>query len=151
MNENNAVNIGSADISILGLEIWIHGLQFPDATEYWDANWVLATARCSAENAWVITEGPFIHLSEIKNWLRDLVKLNKTLDGTANLACIEEYVYVEIKTQKDEKMSLEVLITPDHMTQNHLFRFEIDKSYLSGLISQCEKILQDYPIKADRD
>ena len=151
MKKNNINKMGAADISILGLEIWIHKREFPNSTEYWDANWLLSTARCCADNAWVITEGPFIHLSEIKNWLKDLEKLNQTLEGKANLACLEEYVYVEIKIEDDEQISLEVHITPNHMTQNHLFRFEIDKSYLPVLISQCKIILQNYPIKADRD
>lgn len=45
---------------------------------------------------------------------------------------------------------LEILveITPDHLTQEHKFRFEVDQSYLPGLISQCRKILSRWPARS---
>jgi hypothetical protein len=36
--------LGEPDIKISGLEIWIHGNQFPDENDYWDGNWMDITA-----------------------------------------------------------------------------------------------------------
>jgi hypothetical protein len=41
-------------------------------------------------------------------------------------------------------------ITPDNLTQKHNFMFEIDQSFLLGIISQCKEILNKYEIR-DKD
>lgn len=48
-------------------------------------------------------------------------------------------------------ITMEVSITPDHMSQRHWFQFEIDQSYLPPLVKQCQSILEAYPIKGSRD
>lgn len=60
------------------------------------------------------------------------------------------------------KLSLEVIdrlghvraqveITPDHLAQTHRFEFEVDQSYLPGIMRQCSAIVQEYPIRGQRD
>jgi hypothetical protein len=46
---------------------------------------------------------------------------------------------------------MRVEITPDHMTQEHNFQFEVDQSYLPSLIESCRKVLAKYPIKGTPD
>ena len=41
-------------------------------------------------------------------------------------------------------------ITPDHLQQRHVFHFEIDQSYLPGLIRQCDRIVRDHPPRGAR-
>jgi hypothetical protein len=41
--------------------------------------------------------------------------------------------------------TLTVKITPDHMTQEHRFQFELDQSYLPAVVEQCRAILARYP------
>src|SRR5882724_344446 len=35
-----AEQLGTPDIKLSGLQIWVHGRQFPNATDYWDGNWL---------------------------------------------------------------------------------------------------------------
>jgi hypothetical protein len=45
----------------------------------------------------------------------------------------------------------QVEITPDHLKQTHRFEFEVDQSYLPGIIRQCSGIVQEHPIRGQRD
>jgi hypothetical protein len=60
----------NADPSIaLGpLKIWVHKRQFPGAIDYWDGNWLSATARCDGAGSSVEVSGHFLHLGEIQKW-----------------------------------------------------------------------------------
>lgn len=42
---------------------------------------------------------------------------------------------------------LTVEITPDNLLQSHVMRFEIDPSYLRGIVEQCARILAEYPVR----
>ena len=36
-------HLGEPDIKLAGLQIWVHGRQFPDSDDYWDGNWLYVT------------------------------------------------------------------------------------------------------------
>lgn len=42
-----------------------------------------------------------------------------------------------------------VNITPDHMTQEHRFEFEIDQTFLRQIIIQCQLIVKAYSIRGE--
>ncbi len=60
--------LGEPDIELAGLRIWVHGRQFPDNEDYWDANWLNITA-CGAQGATVRVSGNIIQLPEIAHLL----------------------------------------------------------------------------------
>ena len=134
-------------IQLAGLRIWVHGRQFPDAEDYDDANWLHATAQCDAQGASVTVSGSFIHLSEIASWNDQCEALERKLTGTANLECMEPELSVFLSAKSLGHIAMQVEITPDHMTQNHVFTFEIDQTYLTQLIQNCRRLLSQYPLK----
>lgn len=138
--------LGSPDIELAGLMIWIHDRQFPDTTDYWDANWLNVTVYCSKEGSNVKVNGNIIHLSELLQFLSGVKKLNKNLKGKAEMLCMEPYLSATLETGKHGHIDMAVNITPDHLHQKHTFRFEIDQSYLTKFISSCEATLEKYPI-----
>lgn len=73
--------------------------------------------------------------------------MNRTLSGEADLVSLEPELVVELKMDSPGRISMRVEITPDHMTQEHNFHFEIDQSYLRSLIESCRKVLAKYPIR----
>jgi hypothetical protein len=77
--------------------------------------------------------------------------MKKSLSGEANLVSLEPELCVEVSMKELGRISMRVEITPDHMTQEHSFQFEIDQSYLSGLIESCRKVLSKYPLKGKSD
>jgi len=151
MNKENKINLGEPDIAISGLQIWVHGRQFPDLNDYWDGNWLRITAHCGAEGADVWINGPIIHLPEVYSLLGQTEKMNKTLSGSAKLNCIEPELLVSLTADKLGHIKMEVNITPNNLTQEHKFYFELDQSYLSGLINNCKTLIEQYPIKGDKD
>jgi hypothetical protein len=139
------------DLKLEGLQIWIHGRQFPDAADYWDGNWLRVTAHCGGNGASVFATGSIIHLSEIDRWLVETEEPVKNLNGVAKLAYMEAALSVTLKTGSLGHVTMDVSITPDQMSQRHWFQFEIDQSYLPSLVKQCQSILEAYPIKGSRD
>ena len=139
--------LGSPDIRLVGLQIWVHSRQFPEASDYEDGNWINVTVHCSAKDADVWVSGPIIHLPEIEFWADACTMMYKRLSGEANLDCIEPELSVKLRAETLGLISMEVAITPDHLTQQHRFRFEVDQSYLAELINGCRQVLAKYPIK----
>ena len=139
--------LGEPDIDVAGLNLWVHGYQFQSADDYWDGNWLNATAICSSKGASVQVQGYFIRTDEISDWQRTVDKLGIDLKGAAKLACMEPYISVTLTAGSLGAIVMEVQITPDHLTQEHRFEFLIDQSYLTLLSSQCARLLHAYPLR----
>lgn len=139
--------LGTPDLKLAGLQIWIHSRQFPQAKDYGDGNWVNVTAHCGTMDADIWTQGSIIHLSEIESWLKQIELMYEKLDGKAELSCMEPNLFARMKIDQRGQVSLLVKITPDHMNQKHEFTFEIDQSYLPSLISELKEILKRFPVK----
>ena len=147
MNVIDTESLGAPDIALSGLKIWISGRQFENATDFWDANWLVVTAQCASAHSEVVARGPIIHLSELENWKSALQKLHETIQGEAGLNCMEPELDVSIKLDGMGAGSVAVSITPDNLTERHDFIFSIDQSYLPPLIRALQAILRTYPIK----
>jgi hypothetical protein len=149
--EKYAEQLGAPDIKIHGLQIWIHGRQFPNEDDYWDGNWLRVTAHCGTHGADVWTTGPILHVPDIVRWLAALEEMNQSMSGEANLVPLEPELSVKLTMTQLGHISMNVEITPDNTTQEHTFRFELDQSYLEGVIESCRKIVNDYPVKGNPD
>lgn len=140
-------NLGPPSIEMEGLQIWVHSRQFPDSTDYWDGNWLNITAHCGAKGADVWTSGPIIHLPELSRWAEACAQMYTKLSGAAALDCMEPYLSVRLDLDERGHVNMDVLITPELVNQEHKFCFEVDQSYLPGLIQNCRKVLTDFPIR----
>ncbi len=145
--EKHEEQLGAPDIELHGLQIWIHGRQFPNADDYWDGNWLRVTAHCGTHGADVWTTGPILHVPDFVRWLADLETMNQSLSGDANLVSLEPELSVELTMTQFGHVSMRVEITPDNMTQEHSFQFELDQSYLEGVIESCRRLITEYPVR----
>jgi hypothetical protein len=148
MNEKDCKHLGKAHIELMGLQIWVHGRQFPDSEDYWDGNWLKVTAHCGAEDASIWVSGSIIHLSEILHWQESTETLYDSLQGEAKLDCIEPELNVSIEAESLGHLKFNVQITPNHMEQMHSFYSEIDQSYLPKLVRDCKEVLKALPIRS---
>lgn len=147
---NNYIDgLGEPDIKLAGLKLWVHGYQFRDSNDCWDGNWLNATAICSEGGSSVLVQGHFIRTDEIAQWQSAVEKLGVELTGEASLRCMEPYIAVTLKAVSLGAVEMEVQITPNLLTQDHKFRFEIDQSYLQPLSSQCARVLQAFPLRGN--
>ena len=51
--------LGKPDLTVAGFQLWVHGRQYPDSQEYYDANWLRVTADTGAAGASVGCQGQF--------------------------------------------------------------------------------------------
>lgn len=140
--------LGKPNIHICGLKIWVHGFQFPNAKDPFDREWLNVTAHCSEKSASVLVSGNIICCSEIHSWSEQTALIYKNLKGEASLSCIEPNLNVVIKSTALGKIEMVVNITPDHLSQKHMFRFELDQSYLPELILSCNNVLKQFPVNS---
>jgi hypothetical protein len=145
--DNHADQLGTPDIKLFGLQIWIHGRQFPDANDYWDGNWLRITAHCGTHGADVWTSGPILNLPALVSWLAELEHLDRSLKGEASLVLMEPELRVKLTAGELGHISMQVEITPDIINQEHTFHFELDQSYLAPLVESCRKIVEEYPVR----
>ena len=136
--------LGEPDIKLAGLKLWVHRYQFRESHDYWDGNWLNATAVCSEGGSSVLVQGCFIGTDEIIQWQSAVEKLGVELTGEASLQCMEPNIAVTLKAGSLGAVEMEVKITPNQLTQNHKFRFEIDQSYLQPLSLQCARVLHAF-------
>jgi hypothetical protein len=147
MRHDDIDQLRDPDLKLDRLRMWVHGRQYPDAQDYWDANWLYVTVRCAAPGASVSATGSFIQLPELKRWRDETDILLKTLHGEAKLDCFEHSLAVSLKAKSLGHITMEVDITPDEDAQRHWFQFEIDQTYLGPLLRDCNSILDAYPIR----
>ena len=141
-----------ASIVLGPLRIWVSGYEYPDAPDYWDANWLLATARCVGNGSHVEVRGAFIHLSEIKKWKEDLEPFSQTLKGVVELPAMEPTLAIKIEAQKPSTghLSCEVGLADEHIPEYHRYKFEIDQSHITSLLAQLAAIMKQFPIRNER-
>ncbi len=144
MDPRELDNLGQPDLQIAGLQIWIHGRQFPDANDYWDGNWVRATAYCIYPGSVVRTHGSIIHLGEIAGLLHGCEDLYNTLKGSAGLDCTEPNLNVQLAATTMGHIKIIISITPDHLAETHEYTDEIDQTYLPPVITACKQIIEKY-------
>lgn len=145
-------DLGSPNLKVAGLHLWVHGRQFPDADDYWDGNWLRITAYCGASGAQVLIQGAIVTIQDIAGFGD---QCDAMLRGTATSVLLDPF-------EPELRVSLEAVgglghirvavdITPDHLAQSHRMEFEIDQSYLPGIIEQCSAINRAYPVRGQPD
>lgn len=139
--------LGEPHLHLAGLKLWVHGYQYRDLNDYWDGNWLNATAICSENGATVLVRGAFVRTNEIHDWQLAVEKLSADLKGVAKLDCMEPEIGVTLTAKSLGAIEMEVQITPDQLNQEHRFTFAIDQSYLQPLSSQCTRLLNAFPIR----
>src|SRR5262245_25396771 len=114
-----------ASIELGPLKVWISGRQFPDSHDYWDGNWLSATARCEGVGSRVEVNGAFLHLGELKKWKEDIEAFRGALTGSVILPTLEPTLKVKFEgsTSALGHFSGEIEITGDHITEAHRFQF----------------------------
>ena len=129
----------------------MHGRQFPEAEDYDDGNWLYVTAHCSASCASVWAQGAILMVMDIVGFGAGCATLLSRDATSAALDPLEPELKLSLTAVDDlGHLRAEVEITPDHLTQAHRFEFEVDQSFLPGIIRQCSAIVQEYPIRGQR-
>ncbi|WP_315707296.1 MULTISPECIES: hypothetical protein [unclassified Bradyrhizobium] len=136
------------DLKLGGFSLWVFGRQFPEATDYWDGNWLNVRARVEAPGAVVEAKGAFVNIPELAGFVEQLEALHATLVGEAGLRCLEPNLEIAIRSGSRGHMAVKIMLTPDHMTQSHEFNFDLDQSHLGQLLDGCRSVLSRWPVRS---
>jgi hypothetical protein len=151
MNERGIDKLGPPDLTIAGFQLWVHGYEFPDALDVGDGNWLRITAHCGGSGASVWCSGALLETVSLRALARGLEDMHATLRGEAVLDSHEPNIAVRISISRTGQATVQVDVTPDHMTQKHWFEFEADQSYLPAIIAQCRNVLGRFPVRGEVD
>jgi len=140
-------NLGQPDLKFGDFELWVHRRQFPEAADFDDGNWLLVTVHCVSSGASVWANGAFLMVVDIIRFGEECKRLLNGETSTASLDPLEPELSLKIDSiDRLGHLMVEVKITPDHRRESHTMAFEIDQSYLSGIIAQCAVIAHAYPV-----
>lgn len=149
--ERTHTELGEPDLQIAGLQIWIHGRQFPEAEDYYDVNWLRVTAHCSAPDASVWARGAILMVTDIAGFGAECAAMHRGSRQSAALTPLEPELSVLLKMSDSVgHIRAQVDITPNHLLQSHRLEFEIDQSFLPDIIKHCSIILEKYPIRGQQ-
>jgi hypothetical protein len=78
-----------------------------------------------------------------------LGEFQRTLQGSVELPTIEPTLKIKFVARQSNTghLDCEIDFTRDHMSERHHFVFDMDQSYLPGLLSQLATVLRDYLIR----
>lgn len=142
--------LGEPDLKVAGFQLWVHGRQFPDSTDYYDGNWLTVTAHGNASGASVWTSGAILMVTDLVRWGEECEALRKGQSQEAALAPLEPELKVSIRPlDRLGHFTMRVEITSDHLRQAHSFEFEIDQTYLPEIERQCRAIAAAYPVRGE--
>lgn len=139
------------DLTLHGLSIWVLGRAHPEASDYWDGNWLTLRAAVQVGESLISIHGPLFMTTDIARFRSELAAMHQSLTGEATLAGYEPNLKVTLRTRTLGHVSCQVEITPDQMTEYHRFDFELDQTYLAKLMTSCEAVTQRFPVIGQPD
>ena len=139
--------LGEPALALAGFQLWVHGRQFPDASEPYDHDWLNVTAHCGEKGASIWVHGALLQSWHISQFADACVQLRQSLAGKAQLGAAEPELFAKLEAvDRLGHLEFTVEITPDHLSQEHTFRFgDLDQTYLIDVVAQCNTILESYP------
>ena len=129
------------------VEIRVSGREFPDATDYWDANWLVAPVD--------VVVGGFrasiraqLRAEELARFRSGLERLYETLEGEALLESIEEWITLRVVCLPTGQLDVEGDVTDSPGIGNRLtFAIDgLDQTYLPPAIAALREIESRYPV-----
>ncbi len=140
--------LGEPDLRIEGFQLWGVGWESEERPGYGPDNWLRAVAHCGGNGASVWIDGSFLETPDVETFAKECALLNESLTGRATLDSCEPNLRVSLRSEgRTGHLEVEVEITPDLATQEHLFRFTIDQSFLPEILRQCRRVLAAYPVR----
>jgi hypothetical protein len=145
---HGASELGKPSLQIAGLQLWIDGRQFPESDDFDDGNLLRITARCGGAGASVAIQGSVLMVTDIERFAKQCEGLYAGASASAILESFEPELRILLeRTDRLGHLRAKVDITADHLAQSHRFEFDIDQSYLPGIVDDCAAIIRAYPIR----
>jgi hypothetical protein len=143
----NPEDLGEPALEAAGFQLWVHGRQFPESTDYWDGNWLRVTALCRAPGANVWVSGALLAVPDLLRWADETEKL---LRGSATESHLEPHEpnlsAVIRRVESRAPFGMRVSITPSVGEQEHTFELPLDPGQVESIARSCRRIIAIYPV-----
>lgn len=138
--------LGPPSLEVGGLELWVHGREFPGAQDADDGNWLRVSAHCGAPGSSIWTGGAILSVSELVAWSSQCERVHRGELQRAVLRTSEPVLSAAIeRIEGHGPLSLRVEISL--VRQKHSLEFELEPSELLKIVRQCSAILERYPVR----
>jgi hypothetical protein len=139
-------DLGTPNLVVAGLSLWVHRREYDSAPDYWDSNWLNVTVRCRYPGAEVWAEGTFLRTDEIDAFRAGCMRLDESVVGAAELVCLEPNLAVHLEADRLGHVKVRIRLTHDHLQQSHEFLDQIDQTFLGPIVRQCADLLSRFPV-----
>jgi hypothetical protein len=132
------------------LALTVHGRNNPEATDYWDGNWLLCTA--------VVIVGPFrgsvssvLRNEDLIRFLPRVEDLYRRLEGEALFDTLDGWLDVRVIGVGRGQIEVRGQLCDNPVGGNSLeFQLALDQTYLPPLIGQIRAVLEAFPVVGQR-
>lgn len=147
---------GAPALTLVGFRLWIHGRQFPQATDALDGNWLTVSICCETEGAVVwVEQDPALEVKDVQRLLKQCIDLRAGRKRKAALFTMEMLFEAQLIIDREGSLWIEVEVTQHSREplprQHHSYHFEASPAYLDRVIDDCQTILEAYPFVGEPD
>lgn len=142
------VTIGGDDCRLV---LRVSAYEFPDATEFNDANWLIGEVELESGRSGTFTASHRVTLraDELTQFRDELVPLVESLNGEAILRHMEEQVGCTVAL--DEGKGKLTAFVAEHVGSDLQVRdCKTDQSYLALTLRELDALLSEFPARAER-
>jgi hypothetical protein len=138
------IHLGGAESEYLKLTV--HGRNIPEASDYWDGNFLWCTAEVAA-GAFRGSASNVIRNEDLVRFLPRLEALGQRLDGEALFDTLDGWLDVRVIGVGGGRVEVRGQLLDDLVNGNQLeFRLALDHTALPPLIAQVRAILEAFPV-----
>ena len=148
MSGSLEIRFGGEDNNYIALVVL--GRSYPNASDYWDGNWLNAKCVLSI-GAFSGQPTGFIRAEELRSFYDELTIINQKLKGRVDFQTMENWLEIEVKASKMGHIHISGLASDNFGGRNSLsFHMETDQTFLKKPLKQLEIAIQKFPTVGKR-
>ncbi|UOE95406.1 hypothetical protein [Alkalihalobacillus sp. LMS39] len=128
------------------VEINVFSREYPNSSDYWDGNWLIANVKIDIPGYSVDFDGS-VRTDEIQDFYSGLKAMEQNLLGKATLKTIEDFIHFECEINKLGHIHWSgETCYPIGSRAILQFEFVSDQTYLQRLLQELKQMLDEYPV-----
>ncbi len=124
--------------------------QFPEAEDYWDANWLIMHIRCTDDLRCASLTDPCLLVPELRDLSQSLSALVKGA-ARASLEAMEPYFGLTLRRDDDDVITVDARIWEKQAREPSRFVFDVSLMEVGKASAQLDALLRRYPVRGKAD
>jgi hypothetical protein len=131
------------------VRVTLTGRSIPQATDYWDGNWLGADVEVHA-GGFSGRFPAYFRVEEVQSFRDQVASLHQTLSGTATFEPMEEQLRLRLEGDGKGHIDVEGQARDVVRTGNMLtFELSLDQTYLPELVRSLDQTLTAFPVRGE--